>query len=335
MGAVKEKSRLTIVDVADALGISKTTVSRAISGKGRIGEKTRERVLNYIEENHYQPSPLAKGLAKSKTYNICWAIPDDSTVTDAPFFLRCSVGIAKEASPRDYDILNALLHDGDIAQLKRIVDNRKVDGVILGRTLVKDKGIAFLKKSGIPFVVIGRTQEKDVIQIDNDHIRACREMTTMILQKGNKKLALVGGSLEHVVNQTRKRGFEAGLRAEGRSREEALYFLDCESREEIEKSVDKAVKEHADCLVCMDDRICYIVLARLHEAGIAVPGKIKVASFYNSQILGNHQPAITALEYDPKELGAVACRTLFQMMKGETVKEKVLLDYKVRITDSV
>ena len=66
----KERNNITISDVAQALGISKTTVSRAISGKGRIGEQTRQRVLDYIKENHYQPSVVAKGLAQSGDYEM-------------------------------------------------------------------------------------------------------------------------------------------------------------------------------------------------------------------------------------------------------------------------
>ena len=62
--------KMTISDVAEALNISKTTVSRAISGKGRIGAETRRRVLEYIEEHNYKPSVIAKGLAQSKSYNI-------------------------------------------------------------------------------------------------------------------------------------------------------------------------------------------------------------------------------------------------------------------------
>lgn len=70
----------TIADIARELGVSKTTVSRAISGKGRIGSGTRDRVLSFIEKNNYRPNPLAKGLANSRTYNICWAMPGDSTM---------------------------------------------------------------------------------------------------------------------------------------------------------------------------------------------------------------------------------------------------------------
>ena len=69
------EKNITIADVAEALGVSKTTVSRAISGKGRIGRETRERVLAYIEEHDYKPNVIAKGLAQSKTYNICVVMP--------------------------------------------------------------------------------------------------------------------------------------------------------------------------------------------------------------------------------------------------------------------
>ena len=70
MGKETKKS-ITIADVAEALDISRTTVSRAISGKGRISQETRRRVLEYIERNDFKPNVIAKGLAQSKTYNIC------------------------------------------------------------------------------------------------------------------------------------------------------------------------------------------------------------------------------------------------------------------------
>mgnify|MGYP000798153623 FL=1 len=76
------EKNITIADVAEALGVSKTTVSRAISGKGRIGRETRERVLAYIEEHDYKPNVIAKGLAQSKTYNICVVMPGEYDAVD-------------------------------------------------------------------------------------------------------------------------------------------------------------------------------------------------------------------------------------------------------------
>ena len=84
---------MTIADVAEALQVSKTTVSRAISGKGRIGDATRQRVLAYIEANDYKPNVIAKGLAQKKTYNIALVIPGDCNLVDIPFFQNSMQGI--------------------------------------------------------------------------------------------------------------------------------------------------------------------------------------------------------------------------------------------------
>ena len=86
---------MTIDDIAKALGISKTTVSRAISGKGRIGNATRERVLTYIEEHDYRPNVIARGLAQQRTYNIAVVWPMEADLIDMPFFQKVLVGIAE------------------------------------------------------------------------------------------------------------------------------------------------------------------------------------------------------------------------------------------------
>lgn len=329
-----EQNKITIGDVADALGISKTTVSRAISGKGRIGNTTRQRVLEYIEQNNYKPNPIAKGLAKSKTYNIGWVIPGDSTVTDLPFFQRCMTGIGEIAATEDYDILIIMVYDRDISQLQRVVNDHKVDGIILGRTLVNDERVEFLKESHIPFVVIGSSLSPGVIQIDNDHISACKELTSILVMKGIHKLALIGGDANHVVNQTRRRGFELGLREQNIPVNPAWIYMDSETDADVERAVDDILRNDVECIVCMDDRICYSALGKLRKDGVKVPEQIKLASFYNSAILENNQPAITSLQYDPRELGAVACRKLFDNIRGKEIKEKELLSYEVVLKGS-
>ena len=125
------EKNITIADVAEALGVSKTTVSRAISGKGRIGRETRERVLAYIEEHDYKPNVIAKGLAQSKTYNICVVMPGEYDVVDLTFFQECLFGIQEIAGSMEYDILLSICRKNDISSLERIIANHKVDGVIL------------------------------------------------------------------------------------------------------------------------------------------------------------------------------------------------------------
>ncbi|MCI8769575.1 MAG: LacI family transcriptional regulator [Lachnospiraceae bacterium] len=330
----RERNNITIGDVAEALGVSKTTVSRAISGKGRIGAETTKRVLDYIKENHYRPNVVAKGLAKSKTYNIGWVMPGDSNVSDLPFFQRCMMGISEVAASGDYDILISMVFDRDISQLKSIVKNRKVDGIILGRTLVEDEGIKFLKKSDMPFVVIGSSVDDGVIQIDNDHVKACKELTAIVIMKGVRRLALIGGSTNHVVNLTRREGFEMGLMEQGVPVNQDLIYMDCETDSAVERAVDNCLRNRAECIITTDDRICHSVLEKLGRDGVRIPDQLKVASFYSSIMLENNQPAITSLHYDPKELGIVACKTLFDYLAGKEVQKKVLLGYEVVLKGS-
>ena len=114
---MKKGNVITISDVAEALGVSKTTVSRAISGKGRIGEATRQKVLAYIEEHDYKPNVIARGLAQSKTFNLCVVMPEDYALVDLPFFQEVITGIQEIAGMNEYDILLCICQENDITGL--------------------------------------------------------------------------------------------------------------------------------------------------------------------------------------------------------------------------
>lgn len=330
----EHKKSITIADVAEALEVSKTTVSRAISGKGRIGKETRERVLAYIQEHDYKPNVIAKGLAQSKTYNLCVVMPGDYDVVDLTFFQECLFGIQEIASAMEYDILLSICKANDISSLERIIANHKVDGAILMRTFVVDRQIAFLQQKKVPFVAIGSTNYKDVIQIDHNHKSACKELTSIILMKQMKKVALIGGDEEHVVTQNRLRGFREAYEKMGAVLEESMLFLSQDSTVLVDKAVKDALARHADCILCMDDAVCSRVLKTLREEHVKVPKDVRVASFYNSTVLENNVPSITSLSFDAKELGMVAGRTLLDLIEGLEVKERTLLPYEVVLKES-
>lgn len=329
-----EKKSITIADVAEALGVSKTTVSRAISGKGRIGKDTRERVLSYIEEHDYKPNVIAKGLAQSKTYNLCAVMPGDYDVVDLTFFQECLFGIQEIAGIMEYDIVLSICKNNDISSLERIIANHKVDGVILMRTFVEDLQIEYLQQKKIPFVTIGSSNYPDVIQIDHNHKSACKELTSIILMKQMKRIALIGGNEEHVVTQSRLRGFREAHKKMGAKMEESLLFLNLDNNVLTDKIVKEVLAQKVDCILCMDDAVASRVLKTLRELHTRVPEDVRVASFYNSTILENNVPSITSLSFDARELGMVACRTLLDLIGGAEVKLRTLLPYEVVLKES-
>lgn len=330
----KDQKKITIDDIARDLGVSKTTVSRAISGKGRIGKETVERVNEYIRKYNYKPNVIAKGLAQSRTFNIGMLMPGEYELVDLPFFQRCMMGVCEVASAMDYDVVISMVNGNDMSQLERILENHKVDGFVLSRTLVEDIPAKLLKERGIPFVTVGTSADKEVIQVDNDHRGACKELTSILLARGIKKIALIGGNRNHVVTQNRLKGFVDAYEEMNRTADRKLIYMDAENKIRIEQVIDDLLPDKADCILCMDDSICAHVLAKLKKEKIKVPQDIKVASFYNSTILENNTPSITSLQFDVLELGRVACQTLLNRIEGKEVEKRNLLGYEISLKES-
>ena len=139
---IMTKKNLTIDDIARDLNVSKTTVSRAISGKGRISATTRSKIMDYATQLNYRPSAAAKSLAESRTRNLMLVIAEN-----APQKLQHSIW--EEATRHSYNILLCYATEQGKAALIRALDNRKVDGVILA---VEDDALRnLLTQSQIPF----------------------------------------------------------------------------------------------------------------------------------------------------------------------------------------
>lgn len=325
---------MTIGDIAEALGVSKTTVSRAISGKGRIGNATRDRVLQYIDEHNFTPNAIAKGLAQSRTFNIGWVIPGDYALADLPFFQNCLLGVSEMASPMQYDILVSMVGEHDISQLERAVTNHKIDGAILSRTLENDEPARYLLEQGVPFVAIGLSRQEETIWIDHDHLTACKELTSLLLLKGCRRIGLIGGDQTHIVTRSRLNGFlQAYAEMKLKPDRDDLY-LDVLSPVRVEKAVEELLEKKVDCIVCMDDAICASTLNHLKKRNVRIPEDVKVASFYNSAALETNAPAITALHFDAVELGRESCRILLNHIDGKKVSRQTLLGYDIILKES-
>ena len=325
---------VTLEDIARTLEVSKTTVSRAISGKGRIGNPTRDRILQYIERIGYRPNIQAKGLAKRKTYNIALVWPGDYYVIDMYFFRKCLLGINRVAVAAGYDILIALMEEGDISELKRIVNDKKVDGVILTRTLVQDAAAGFLAEVGMPFVAIGSSDIDGVIRVDNDHFGACRELTMRLLKQGIRRLALVGGNPDHMITGLRRQGYLKAFEEMKITVDPSLIYIGMETYGGMEGIIKDLTEKQADGVICMDDSLTSIFISKCKDLGIRIPEDMKVASFYNSPVLELTTPAVTSLEFDDICIGAKAAEMIIDLVRGKDVKEFVSQSYKVMWKES-
>lgn len=334
MGIENTEKVMTIHDVARELGVSASTVSRAISGKGRIGEATRKRILEYIEEHGFYPNAAAQSLAQSRTNNIAIILPEVKTLVDMPFFHTCMYGVEEVAQANEYDIIVVTTNGKDTKPLERLISNRKVDGMILTRTYEDDFFANFLKERQIPFVTVGKVAAEGMIQVDHDNAGACRELVTVLFSKGIQRIAYLGGNMNQMVNRSRYEGYLDAFKKTKRKVEEDIVYTDLSNKVLVEKAVDELIEEKVDCMLCQDDFICDEVVRKLAREGISIPRQMKVASCHYSRVLENYPVTITSLRFNTTELGRRACRILLDYINNKVVPDMTLLDYEIILKES-
>jgi len=324
----------TLDKIAKELGLSKTTVSRAISGKGRISEETREKVNAFIKEINYRPSAVARSLAASRTFNVGLVFPADSALGEMPYFQTLMTGVCDRAMEYEYDVLIILADNDGISALKHAVRNKKIDAVMVSRCEQDSKVINFLKDAAIPYIVVGDPMEPGVPFIDHDNEGAATRMIETLIDKGITRMALIGGGENINVTHSRLAGFRQGFINRGMKADENQIYLNMHKSDRMDKVLKTAIAEGAECIVCMDDMLCNSVLNCLHNDGLSVPEDIKLCSFYDSNLLSTSKPSITSLYFDAKKLGAEGLSMLMRNLDGEDVTNLTLSDFNIQMRDS-
>lgn len=340
-----------IDDIARALGVSKSTVSRAISGKGRISPETRERIRSFIEQQGYQINRIAKGLAEARTYNIAVTMPSDTEVQEIPFFQTCLHAIAETLSRSEYDTVVAVTTEHDIASLKRLIRYRKVDGVIHTRPLTTDRSIEFLKEQSLPFVVIGSVADPSVVQVDSDHREACKNATLHLLRQFFSRQVLLAGNPHHQVNKDRYEGYRLALTEGGiqeireffqvptdllrqslSPKDYPLVFWNATSKTVLEELLHHLLPQKPQCIIGMDDVITAKVLQILHRYKIRIPDDVTVVSFHDSTTMEQHLPPISAVHVEIQKLGSLAATLIIDMLEGKKVDSlhRLKADFVIR-----
>lgn len=328
-----KNGRMTIRDVAKALNVSPATVSRALSGKGRISGETVQRVQTFIKENNYVPNAIAQSLADQRTYNIGFIMPRGESITDHSFFYACLTGVFWALSDTVYDVLVVMNEDDSEQHLARALERGKLDGAIVSRSRVDDQAARLLREAGVPFVLIGSSKDEGIFRVDHDHRAACGELTKILLDQ-NKELALLGGDQRLLVTQDRLQGFLDAYQSVRLTVGDGRLYFDLDTRESMEAAVDGALAAGANCLICMDDWICSAVLPILRRKGFRIPQDIQLASFYDSYVLEHTVPGITALSLQAEDLGVAACRLLMDLMAGKNPERKLTVGYEIVLRGS-
>ncbi|MCW5695644.1 MAG: substrate-binding domain-containing protein [Bauldia sp.] len=212
---------VTIRDLAAELGLSITTISRALGGYSDVGDQTRRRVTEAAERMGYRPNRNAQRLVTQRTFNIAWVQPDDELKFLDPHFVEVMSGVLRGARASNYDIvLTSHTPERELEVYDRYVKDRSVDGFILDLPRKDDPRIEYLVEAGMPFVVHGRASQPDRYGwVDIDNYGAFYRLARMLVANGHRGIAFINGSEQFHYARHRRQGVadaiaDAGLPGE-------------------------------------------------------------------------------------------------------------------------
>ncbi len=210
---------MTLKELSDLLGLSQTTVSRALNGYPEVSESTRVRVQAAAAKHGYRPNSRAKGLATGKAMVIGHVIPSSSQHEMVnPVFGDFVAGAARTYAEHGYDMMFTHSDDTSVEDSYRSLFKRgAVDGVVLQGPKVDEPRLSVLSRMGVPFIVHGRStgadQPYDWVDVNNK--RSFQRATQFLIDLGHRRIALINGLEDMDFAQRRRLGYVEALEQSG------------------------------------------------------------------------------------------------------------------------
>ncbi|WP_413988532.1 substrate-binding domain-containing protein [Labrys okinawensis] len=219
---------MNLKELSEHLGLSQTTVSRALNGFPEVGEATRQRVLEAAEQFQYRPNASARKLATGRAGAIGIVFSAERNMLLDPIFTDFLAGVASQCSLADNDVLVSSAHGDEAGTYRRLARIRSVDAVVLSSPTVDDPRIALLQRIGMPVVVHGRCLTNlPYAHLDIDNEAAFFQATTLLLDMGHRSIGLINESVNYTFAMHRSEGWRKALGEHGLP---ALPELECSAR---------------------------------------------------------------------------------------------------------
>ena len=324
----------TILDVARLAGVSKSTASRALANSDLISATTKMKVLNAAKQINYHPNAIAKSLSNAKTNNVGIVIPSQHEGDDFysnHFFQNALRGASLVANQYGYDIVLSAGNNDEFEVIERLVNQKKVDGLILMRTYRNESSLKKLVKTKIPFVVIGSPDlSGGFLKVDTDNRAAMYDLSTFLLDRCDGRLGYITADITLKATELRLMGYRMALEAKGMAYDEALVAI---SRNHVQwDSVLRQLTEvtkQCSAVIASDTQTFIYLLDYCKAHQIKIPDNLKIASFNNSALAEHYYVPITAIDVAENSLGHVACELLIKHINGEDIPQSLIVPHAI------
>jgi LacI family transcriptional regulator len=322
---------VTLKDLAAELGLSITTVSRALAGYSDVAASTRQRVLQAAEEMGYVPDATARRLQKGRTDTIGFIIPTHGPRFSDPFFSELLSGIGNEAARHNFDLLVSTRPPDtpeEDAAYRRMVEGRLVDGLLVVRTRVGDRRIDYLSRIGFPFVAFGRCDlEVDFPYVDEDGRLGLELVTEHLIALGHQNLAFISAPNGLMFCRARLAGLEAALERHGLALRRQ-YLVDSDLTQQggfraMNRLLDLTPPPTA--VVACNDLSALGAISAAQKRGLIVGRDIAITGFDDIPLAEHSHPSLTTVRQPIYDIGCQTCDMLIRLLRGEEVTERHVL----------
>ncbi|NLF07918.1 MAG: LacI family transcriptional regulator [Pirellulaceae bacterium] len=338
---MKRPPTITLKRIADQLGISVTTVSRALGGQARryrISRETEQSVKNLARSLDFSPNQLARGLRLKKTSTIGLVIPDVSN----PFFATIVRQIALGARNRGYSLIICDSQDSEKQEIESLglLRGRGVEGIVLCPVGLSAGHLAKFEEGDLPLVLVDRYfPGLRLPYVASDNFGGAGRATTYLLDKGHRRIACLQGLQGTSPNEDRLRGYRAALSDHGIPADDGLIAGDSFGEQGGYVTTKLLLKTAPDftAIFAFSNLISLGAIRALSEEGLRVPEDVSIVSFDDQPYAAYLAAPMTTVAQPTQEMGEIAVRLLFDRIRAprHVVQGGVLLPTNLMERSSV
>ncbi|WP_342240673.1 LacI family DNA-binding transcriptional regulator [Inquilinus sp. OTU3971] len=318
-----DRKRVGIVELARSLGLSTYTVSRALNGHSDVADDTRKRVLAAAAEVGYMPNALGRTLRRGRTDAVGFLLtPSPAGLVDS-YFLPLLTGIDAVLAPAGYAVLvaGAAPDCQEIEVLRRLVEGRRVDAVILTRVRVEDPRAAYLRRLDFPFVMLGRDGERpETPFVDADHRASGRAATAWLAARGHRRIGLINTPAQ--VNASRQRliGWQEALAEAGLAADPAWHRCGDYTAETGRRQAQAllALSPRPTAILCGNDEMAFGAAEAVRAAGLLVGVDVSIIGCDDIPIAALANPPLTTFRTSQRPFGERLAKQVLALLRGET-----------------
>ena len=319
---------VTISDIAAALGVTPSTVSRALSGSPRVKEETRIAVERMAEEMGYERNIVASNLRKGRSDIEGIIVPR----IHREFFSNCIGGAESILEAAGYSVLICQTHERFDAEVKalRTLRNNRVAGVLMSHAIGSDNGKHILEALGdrIPLVQFDRVfSDLPGAKVVNNNFQGAYEATKHLVEQGYRHIGTLAGYMNSEAYAARLDGYRQALWDSGVEVDESVIYYDTILRETGLEAGLKALEAGCDALYSAGDFSALGAIDAARSKGLRIPEDFGIVGTANESFTALMSPSMSSLALNPFEMGRQAAQAFLSGEEGTIV---VPMELKVR-----